>query len=64
MKPPEEVQIMTEIVKVARIREGSDSIKMTIPPSVKGFMDLEPGDEVVLDFQIENGKKIVKMSKK
>ena len=56
--------IMTATVRVVRIRKGSDSIKMTIPPSVKGFLDLKPGDDVIMEFVMEDGKKIVKMTKK
>ena len=54
--------LLPERTTLTKVREGSESIKTVIPPGVRSFLDLKPGEELVWEIAMEGKMKWVKVT--
>lgn len=62
MNDPKNQIMLPERTTLTRVREGSESLKTVIPPGVRSFLDLKPGEELVWEITMDGKTKWVRVT--
>lgn len=63
MTPDPKSIMLPEKTTLTKVREGSESLKTTIPPGVRSFLDLKANEQLVWELVIDGKTRWIKVTK-